>query len=54
MKGCLLVLICQDRLVDALKYHALALCSRTLLGQVIDTKHHILGRNSHRTAVRRL
>ena len=45
------VLIRQNRLIHALKGHALSLCSRPLLGQVVDAKHHILGGNRHRAAV---
>ena len=50
----LLVLVGQDCLVHALERHALALHARSLLGQVVDTKDHILGRNGHRASVGRL
>ena len=48
------ILISQDGFVQVLEELAFAFASRTLLGQIIDTKDHILGRNGYRTAVRRL
>ena len=36
------VFICQDRFVHILEKASLALASRTLLGQVVNTKYHIL------------
>ena len=49
-----MVLVSQDGLVYALENAALTRRSRSLLGQVVNTKNHILGRNCHRAAVRRL
>ena len=48
------VLIGENSFVDTLKAFALALDSRTLLGQIVNTQHHILGRHRHRAAVRGL
>ena len=48
------ILISQDGFVQVLEELAFAFTSRTLLGQVIDTKDHILGRYGYGTAVRRL
>ena len=48
------VLVGQNRLIGVLKAHALSLRAWSLLGQVVDAQNHILRRNSHRTAVRRL
>ena len=48
------VLVCKNCLVHALEDHALAGCARALLGQIVDTKYHILGRNGYRTTIRRL
>ena len=53
MQGNNLVLVCKNRLVDALECHALALGARTFLGQIVNTKYHILGRNGYRTTIGR-
>ena len=53
MQGNNLVLVCKNRLVDALECHALALGARTFLGQIVDTEYHILGRNGYRTTIGR-
>ena len=47
-----LVLIGEDRLIHTLKILALSDCPRSLLRQIVDAEHHILRRNSHRSAVR--
>ncbi len=49
-----LVLICQDCLVHILEELAFAQYAGSLLGQVVDTQHHILGGHCHGTAVGRL
>ena len=54
MQGNNLVLVCKNRLVDALECHALALGARTFLGQIVDTKYHILGRNGYGSTIGRL
>ena len=51
MKGHGLILIGEDCLVDALEDHTFAFGAGTLLGQIINTKHHILRRHCHGTAV---
>ena len=54
MQGNNSVFVSKNCLVYALEDLALTLCTRALLGQVVDTKNHILGRNRYRAAVRRL
>ena len=53
VQGNIFIFIGQDGFAHAPEEHALALCSRSFLGQIVDTKHHILGRNGNRAAVRR-
>ena len=48
------VFIGKDCLIDTLKEFTFALCSRSFLGQVVDTKDHILRRNGHRATIGRL
>src|SRR5699024_8467402 len=50
MKGNCLVLISQQRLIDALERFPFSFCPRTLLGQIIDTQYHILRRHRNRAS----
>ena len=49
-----MVLISQDGFVHAVEAGTFTGLAVSFLGQVINTKYHILRRNGHRTAVRRL
>ena len=51
LQGNRLILICQYCLIYILKVLALALGALSLLCQVVDTKHHVLCRHRHGTAV---
>ncbi len=51
MQGNHLVLIRQNRLIHILEILALALNTGSLLGQIVNTQHHILRGHRHRTAV---
>ena len=53
MKSNCLILISQDRFILALEAHTFTGCSRSLLGQIVNTKYHILRRNGYRTTIRR-
>ena len=53
MQGTSLILIGKNCLVDILIVISFPDGPRSLLGQIVDTKHHILGRHCNRTAVRR-
>ncbi len=54
MKGNRLILIGKNCLIHILKELALSLCPWSFLGQIVDTKNHILGWNRNRPAVGRL
>ena len=45
------VFIGQNRLIQVLEPGSLSLASRSFLGQVVDTQHHILRGNCHRASV---
>ena len=48
------VLIGKNRLIHTLKCLALTLAAWPLLGQIIDSQHHVLRWNCHQSSVRRL
>ena len=48
------VFISKNCFIYALEDLALTLCTWALLGQVVNTKNHILRRNRYRTTIRRL
>ena len=54
LQGNIAVFVCQNGFIYALVISALTLGPRSLLGQVIDAKHHILRRHRHRSSVGRL
>ena len=54
LKRNILVFISQNSFVQVFENHPLTDRSRTFLCQVVNTKHHILGRNRNHTAIRRL
>ena len=47
------VFVCKNGFVHALEELAFSLVARSLLGQIVDTKDHILRRNGYRTTIRR-
>ena len=51
MKSDYFIFICKYCLIDILEKFTLALCARSFLCQVVDTKYHILRRNRHRCTV---
>ena len=54
VQGDILILIGEDRLIDGFKELPLSLVPLSLLRQIIDPQHHILGGDSDYTAVRGL
>ena len=48
------ILVCQDCFIHRLEEFAFSKITRSLLGQIVDTENHILGRNGYRATIRRL
>ncbi len=51
MQGTCLILISQDGFIHALEELAFSHGTGSLLGKVVDSQHHVLGRNRHRTSI---